>query len=208
MSVAVGETQATIEAELSPQKQAIIDVARDLFLKYGYEGLSIRDLAEQCGLAKATIYHHFRDKQEIFLSVLAHGVMCMHQRIVEAAADGQTPVDKLRAVVAAYTDMLVERRMFFIWSLRANAETEGQLRAFVQTHKDRFLGPLMQIVQEGIDAGVFRAVDVQTSALCLLGMLNATMTYRIMFEEASDSADIAAAALDLFLAGIYSKELE
>jgi len=204
----VDEIQAEEGAELSPQKQVIVDIARDLFMKYGYEGLSIRDLAEQCGLAKATLYHHFHDKQDIFLSVLEHGVMMMHQRIVEAAAAKQTPIDKLRAVVHAYCQMLVERRMIFFWSLRANAETEDQLRHFVQTRKELFLGPLTRVVQEGIDAGAFRAVDAQMSALCLLGMLNATMTYRIMFDEALDSAEIAALALDLFLAGISTKELE
>jgi AcrR family transcriptional regulator len=191
--------------ELSPQKQAIVDVAREMLVKYGYEGLSMRDLAEQCGLAKATIYHHFQDKQDIFLSVLGHAALTMHQRIVEAGASGQTPVEKLRAMVYAYCDMLVERRMVFFWSLRANAETEEQLRKFVQTHKEHFLGPLTQIVQAGIEGGDFRAVDAQMSALCLLGMLNASMAYRIMFDEVQESADVAAHALDLFLSGISSE---
>ncbi|MBE2240212.1 MAG: TetR/AcrR family transcriptional regulator [Caldilineaceae bacterium] len=201
----IEEGQAEIEAGLSPQKQVILDAARDLFVKYGYEGLSIRDLAEQCGLAKATIYHHFQDKQDIFLSVLGHAALTMHQRIVEAAARGETPVEKLRAMVYAYCDMLVERRMVFFWSLRANAETEEQLRKFVQTHKEHLLGPLTQIVHAGIEGGDFRAVDAQMSALCLLGMLNASMAYRIMFDEVQDSADVAARALDLFLSGISTK---
>lgn len=208
MNVLIDDIQPEVEAEFSPQKQAIVDAARGLFLKYGYEGLSIRDLAEHCGLAKATIYHHFRDKREIFLSVLSHGVMVMHQHIAEAVAAEQTPVDKLRAGVNAYCEMLVERRMFFLWSVRANAETEEQLRAFVHSHKDFFLGPLTEVLQEGIDTGVFRGIDAQMSVLCLFGMLNASMAYHIMSNETPDSSEIAARVLDLFLSGVSAKELK
>lgn len=196
------------ESTLSPQKIAIIDAARELFVKYGYEGLSIRDLAAQCGLAKATIYHHFHDKQDIFLSVVQLSVLAMHDRIVKAAAAEQEPLDRLRAVVEAYCDMLVERRSIFFWSLRANAETEDQLRLFFSTHKDLFIGPLVRVLQEGVDAGLLRTTNVQMSAICLLGMLNASMTYRIMLDEATNTAEVAAYTLDLFLSGVIVKQSE
>ena len=62
--------EVLVETTASPQKLAILDVAQVLFTEQGYEGLSIRDLAQHCGLAKATIYHHFRDKEGLYAAVI------------------------------------------------------------------------------------------------------------------------------------------
>ena len=61
--------EGAVAATVSPQKLAILDVAQVLFTEQGYEGLSMRDLAQHCGLAKATIYHHFRDKENCYAAV-------------------------------------------------------------------------------------------------------------------------------------------
>ena len=194
-----------IEPAVSPQKQAILDVAQALFAQQGYEGLSIRDLAEHCGLAKATIYHHFRDKQDLFMSVLTQEMLSMHARIVHAADGEQSPLEKLRLVIDTYGQLTGERRSLIMTTLHANTELEGQLRQFAKTHRHYLLGPLTQIVQQGIDQGDFRPVDAQMSALCLVGMLNAFVSSQILFDEMEFGGDIAGHVLSLFLNGIRSE---
>jgi AcrR family transcriptional regulator len=199
------EEQILIEPAVSPQKQAILDVAQALFAQHGYEGLSIRDLAEHCGLAKATIYHHFRDKQDLFMSVLTQEMVSMHTRIMLAAGDEQNAMEKLRLVVDSYCEMLGERRSLILTSLQTNNDLQHQLRQFAQTHKKHLLGPLTQIVQQGIDQGIFRPVDAQMSALSLIGMLNAFVAYQLLFDGVALEGDIADHVLSLFLNGILNE---
>ena len=90
--------EAAVEAanaEISPQKLAILEMAQVLFTQQGYEGLSIRDLAQHCGLAKATIYHHFRDKEDLFFSVLERDLLCLRAKVVQAAAGEEEALAKL-----------------------------------------------------------------------------------------------------------------
>ena len=46
-------------------RQHILDIARKLFLEYGYNGISIRNIAKKAKLTTGAIYFHFKNKKEI-----------------------------------------------------------------------------------------------------------------------------------------------
>lgn len=54
----------------TPTRQRILDVAIDLFIEQGYDGTSLREIAERVGVTKAALYHHFAGKAEIVSAVL------------------------------------------------------------------------------------------------------------------------------------------
>jgi AcrR family transcriptional regulator len=192
------------EGAVSPQKQAILDVAHNLFAQYGYEGLSIRDLAEHCGLAKATIYHHFQDKQDIFLSVLAQDMVNTQDQTLLAAANIPDPLERLRLVAHTYSRLMHERRSLVLPIIHANPEIASHARIFIQRHKQMFLGPLTQIVQECIAADRMKPVDPELAAVCLLGMLNAAISYQVLFgdmEFGQNDSEIADRVFSLYLTG-------
>jgi AcrR family transcriptional regulator len=51
-------------------KEYIIDEAHKLFLKHSYEAVSISDISQAIGLTKGSLYHHFKNKEELFKSVI------------------------------------------------------------------------------------------------------------------------------------------
>lgn len=51
-------------------KKKILDTALDLFSKRGYSAVSIRDIGKIVGIKESTIYYHFKNKQDIFDSLL------------------------------------------------------------------------------------------------------------------------------------------
>lgn len=58
------------EAQLEKTHQAILDAARTLFLSHGYQGTSTRDIAKAVGITQPALYHHFDDKEVIYLQVI------------------------------------------------------------------------------------------------------------------------------------------
>ncbi|MFC6180651.1 TetR/AcrR family transcriptional regulator [Lactiplantibacillus daowaiensis] len=56
--------------QLAKTHQAILDAARELFLKHGYAATSTRDIAKAIGITQPALYHHFDDKEVIFLAVI------------------------------------------------------------------------------------------------------------------------------------------
>jgi len=55
--------------QLDARRQEILAGARTCFARYGYEGATVRRLEEQTGLSRGAIFHHFRDKESLFLAV-------------------------------------------------------------------------------------------------------------------------------------------
>ncbi len=130
-----------VEPPVSPQKLAILEIAQVLFTERGYDGVSIRDLAQQCGLAKATIYHHFRDKEELFFCVLEHDLLTLHNQVMQFVDAEQPPLVKLRASLEAYYHLLRERRTGVMWSIQENIQLKTHLHTFFRRHMDFILGP-------------------------------------------------------------------
>ncbi|ANS76168.1 hypothetical protein AWM70_17570 [Paenibacillus yonginensis] len=55
---------------MSSGKTKLLDASRDCFAAQGFDGASLRDIAELCGIKKPSIYAHFRGKEDLFLQVL------------------------------------------------------------------------------------------------------------------------------------------
>jgi AcrR family transcriptional regulator len=57
------------QAELAQRRGAILDAARRAFARHGYEGATVRVLEAETGLSRGAIFHHFRDKEALFLAL-------------------------------------------------------------------------------------------------------------------------------------------
>lgn len=55
--------------QLDARRQEILAGARACFARHGYEGATVRRLEEETGLSRGAIFHHFRDKESLFLAV-------------------------------------------------------------------------------------------------------------------------------------------
>src|SRR5690606_27841845 len=74
-------------------RDQILTEAAALFAERGYHGLSMRELAEAAGISKANLYHHFRNKEELFLAVLLANV----ERLAAAAAAAECAAGDTRS---------------------------------------------------------------------------------------------------------------
>lgn len=98
-------TSSTAEQRRSQQRaetrRAILDATEALLVEGGAEGFSIRRLAERCGYAAPTIYHHFGDKPGLVDALLEE----RFRRLVELAervSRGREPLEDLRALGLAF----------------------------------------------------------------------------------------------------------
>jgi AcrR family transcriptional regulator len=86
----------------------ILAVANELFIEQGYEGTSLREIADRLDITKAALYYHFRSKDEILETLLAPFDTLLDQllRRLEAAHDVEAWADTLTWVVAQIFDYL------------------------------------------------------------------------------------------------------
>lgn len=84
----------------------ILEVALELFSRRGYEGTSIRDIAERMGMTKAAVYYHFPSKEELLADVLTPA-MSRVARVLEQHGPA-IDADGRRAFVTALVDVVGE----------------------------------------------------------------------------------------------------
>jgi TetR/AcrR family transcriptional regulator, transcriptional repressor of aconitase len=69
--------------QLAARRQQILDGARRCFTRLGYEGATVRRLEEATGLSRGAIFHHFRDKDGLFLAVAEQDAARMADVVAE-----------------------------------------------------------------------------------------------------------------------------
>ncbi|WP_020521098.1 TetR/AcrR family transcriptional regulator [Catelliglobosispora koreensis] len=69
--------------QLDARRQEILAAARACFAQYGYEGATVRRLEEATGLSRGAIFHHFRDKESLFLAVAEDDAVEMTATVAE-----------------------------------------------------------------------------------------------------------------------------
>ncbi|MBP0599345.1 TetR/AcrR family transcriptional regulator [Herbaspirillum sp. LeCh32-8] len=70
------------------RRQAMIDIAGEVFNEIGFEGASMAEIAARIGGSKATLYNYFSSKEEIFVEVMMKQVGCQFEPAFEELSDG------------------------------------------------------------------------------------------------------------------------
>lgn len=80
-------------------RTALLDAARDLFARDGYDGASIRAITARAGVNLGAITYHFGSKERLYEAVLDSFTVPLASRLEAAAATAATPIDAIEAVI-------------------------------------------------------------------------------------------------------------
>jgi TetR/AcrR family transcriptional regulator, transcriptional repressor of aconitase len=69
--------------QLAARRHEILTGARACFARYGYEGATVRLLEKETGLSRGAIFHHFRDKESLFIAVATDDAAAMVATVAE-----------------------------------------------------------------------------------------------------------------------------
>lgn len=89
----------TANPPVSEGRRRVLDAARPLFVQHGYKGVSMQQIADATGIHKATLYHHFRDKDDLFAAVTYQEMRQMRMDMARVVEEETTTAGRLTAVV-------------------------------------------------------------------------------------------------------------
>ncbi len=133
---------------LKARRQQILDGARACFARHGYEGATVRVLEEEIGLSRGAIFHHFADKEALFLAVAEQDAAAMRRTVAEHGL-----VQVMREMIAAPDAERIGARLEIARRLRTDPRFrinwEPQLAELGQAVRERLrhqrqLGALRQ----------------------------------------------------------------
>jgi TetR/AcrR family transcriptional regulator, cholesterol catabolism regulator len=183
----------------------ILDAATQIFSQKGFHAASMQDIAEAVKLQKASLYHHVNSKQEILTAILDRALDLLIERIEAVIALPLPPEMKLREAIRSYLQAMVEHRGLAAVLLLEHRSLDAEAAAHHVPRRDRFERLWRDLIQEGVDAGVFCCSDPVIAARGVLGVMNWTITWykpEGMLSIDEISTDFA----DLFLRGLLARE--
>ena len=155
-----------------PLRERMLAEATRLFVAYGYNGISMREIAEAVGVSKAGLYYHFKDKQDLFLAILADNLLSIGQLVEQASSAGASTRAQIGQLVRALFAQPSEQRSVIRLASLEMAHLSPEARAaFGRDYEQQFVGRIAAILQAGVARGDLRPIDPRAATWLLLGMM-------------------------------------
>jgi AcrR family transcriptional regulator len=146
------------EREKSETRDKILDAARELFITEGYEGVSMRKVAEKIEYSPTAIYVHFADKEELFRE-LCHEDYAQLAQVFQSSMISTDPIERLKQIGAIYVDFGTRYpnhyKFMFMTPVPVHEPNEVDREIMGNPEVDAYAF-LKWAVQQAIDAGCFR----------------------------------------------------
>ncbi len=145
-----------------------------LFATRGFQGTSMRDIAEECGISKATLYHYFPDKDAILRPLVLGVTKALHRHVAAGIRAEDPPLEKLRCYMTGSAAFFARHR----WAMIASSSvfwTDPQARRRRERleWRDRYEALLRAILREAVERREIRAgLDIPLAGRLVLSTLN------------------------------------
>lgn len=190
-------------APFSLKEEQILNEAVRLFADKGYHTTTLDEIASKLGITKAALYYYFSSKNHILRSIMKRSVSGMHQTIKIGRADTEV-LDKLRTMIVFITQTAGttrdEAKVFFEQIDLLPSRT----RVVLKTREKEIISTMANVLEEGVDKGIFEIDDPKICTYMILGLCN--WTYHWYKRDGSlTPQQIGEFAADLVLKGILKR---
>ncbi|MFN7035368.1 MAG: TetR/AcrR family transcriptional regulator [Bellilinea sp.] len=189
-------------------RDKILHQTTRLFVERGYDGVSIREIAEACNITKAALYYHFIDKERLLIEILETGLDAFHQLLEDSRQYHQSAQARIRAFVfSLFTRLPPENRAVIRLATQEMGKLQPELRTqFAAHYRENFLQPLMDIFTEGQKTGELRPLSPELAVWALLGMLYPFMSSESALRQEVTSQHLEQ-LLEIFWRGITARSI-
>ncbi|WP_425063139.1 TetR/AcrR family transcriptional regulator [Pyruvatibacter mobilis] len=162
---------ATQEERRAATRSAVIEAATALFGTNGFDDTKMDDIVAKAGVAKGGIYHHFKNKHEIFEAVFEAVAAEIAAEMRQEIAPGQPPLDVLKQSATGFFRLCAEplRRRIFLQDGPAVLGHEAWHR--IDAH--HFGGLVTSALGEAMEAGAIRPQPLKSLSRVMLGGIQA-----------------------------------
>lgn len=148
----------------------ILRRAEQLYYHGGYAGISLQDLADDLGLTKPALFHHFRSKQNLFFDMLLEMLEQRRIRIEDAIAAEAKTEEQLRAILRTMAECPFFDPMKFLTDERGKLSAEQQ-REVETAFAHAIQEPIARVLADGIERGVLRPHRPMLGVMIFLNLM-------------------------------------
>jgi len=154
------------------QKQ-ILDVATEVFSKEGFARTQVDEIANLAGLGKGTVYRYFKDKKNLFLSVVDRGLEHLAHLVLEAMAKEKEPLDKITKAIETYLTFFEEHSNLIRIFIHEQSEFQKRIQKRYYQHYYEHVNKVEEIFKDAQALGLIKKkINPKLAIAILTDMLN------------------------------------
>jgi AcrR family transcriptional regulator len=157
-------------AQAEATQTALLDAARDLFAARGYAAVPTEEIVQRAGVTRGALYHHFRDKQDLFRAVVEKLEQETVEKIASAAFSEADPWLQQQTALGAFLDVCLEPDVQRI--ILTDAPSVLGLEAWREIEAKYGLALVRAGLQLVMEAGLIAEQPLDPLAHLLLGALS------------------------------------
>ncbi len=167
----VGRRPKSLKPEMGTRAD-ILAAARHVFASRGIDGTSVRKVAEAAKVNNAMIYYHFKDKEDLYRSVISDSFSPLAAIWDDKIFKGDAPVkEKIRKYIEGYIRFQqVNEDLRRIMAMEF-AGSGGNITWICEKHFSDNYGKLVKILKEGMKTGELKKVDPSLAIASLFGII-------------------------------------
>lgn len=195
---------ASAESNLwqSFKKQSIQEAVIRLMCREGLKSVTMERVAQEVGIAKGTVYLHYRDKQQLLDAVKESSLEPLSAKIDDILSTPMSAERKLRAYSLHYLTYFHEQRDLFRILLYEREVMRVQGSRYQADRYKRLVDGVARVLREGIADGTIRDVPAQHLAAMFVEANIAMVNQRLLTDRPAAVEDDAALIADVFLRGV------
>ncbi|TLX04355.1 TetR/AcrR family transcriptional regulator [Rhizobium sp. MHM7A] len=189
----------------------ILDAAFEEFVRCGFAGTRVEDIAERVGVTKGTVYVYFETKETLFEAMINHFSVPFQELLAITDELSGSATERLKSILSLLYKQIAEDRT--TRELVRLVIAEGQrFPDLIDRHHDEFIAPIIakidSLIVEGMASGEFRQIPVEFSDMVVAPILTRTVL-RLIFDDRRDPIPNKEAFLrtyfDLLFNGLLAK---
>jgi len=179
--------------DFSEKQIQIIETAEALFADRGYDGISVRDIADEAGVNVAMISYYFGSKEKLMEAIFELRLGTMQMRVETLIKDdSMTPLQKMNLLIDEHIDRVMHKQCFHkvMYTVQLTNKNPAILKA-ANALKLRSAKLVSELIKEGQKKGAFKKkVDVILMLNTMVGTVSSTMMSLPYYKEFNNQADM------------------
>lgn len=174
--------------EKTDKREQLLNAAEELFAEKGFDGTSVRDIAQKADVNLAMISYYFGSKEKLLQVLIEHRMAASSELLDELVKNTiMTPWEKIEKLIDYYVNKILDGRRFHaIINQEYNTDRSREILDIITSIKMKNYSLIKQLIDEGVKKKQFRKIDPEMTMASMMGTINQAINsknvYCILFK--------------------------
>ncbi len=182
------------------ESKHILKTAAGLFAKKGYSQTTVDEIARALGVAKGTIYYHFKNKEELYLAIIQEGAYLLEEQMRLDISGAKNPAEKIKKLIRGMLTFIEDEKNLVFLFLQELFGT-GIQREVLAKMISGSLGLIRVVIEEGAADCSFKKVNPEITTSSLFGMIIISALHYISYAKSIPHEQVSTSIEQVFFEG-------